>query len=363
MRGSWTLEEGNAGKIGVRCKMLENKSNLKKTGGVRMCQKKRTIVAATVFIVTMLGLTGWYGQLHAQQAYPTKPINVIVPYSPGGSTDLTARVMAEYLKKTWGVPVNVVSKPGGLTVPGCLEVYNAKPDGYTILEDGIGTTSLLLVSAKDLPFKIMDRTYIGAFVASPYAFIVPFNSPVKSMKDLEAEIKKDPPNFTWGSLGGISSIDFCTRKFMKIIGVDIMKTRIVISKGGSESLNLAATGALKLAVMSSATGAAAIDAKLVRPLAVTSSKRLPQFPNVPTIAEAGYPTATFQDYLGPSGPPNLPSSIVEIWEKALEKMQKDPDTLDKLGKLGLLPAYLSARETRELRLKEIEIAKELYGVE
>ena len=75
--------------------------------------------------------------------------------------------MAEYLRKKWGVPVNVVNKPGGLSVPGCLEVYNAKPDGYTMLGDGAATTSLLEVSVKDLPFKIMDRTFLGYIIAIP----------------------------------------------------------------------------------------------------------------------------------------------------------------------------------------------------
>src|SRR3954462_7682368 len=87
----------------------------------------------------------------AQPKYPTRAINLIVPFAPGGSTDVAARAMAGFLQKKWGVPGNVVNKPGGNTIPGTLQVYSAAPDGYTILADGLPMSLLLEVVVKDLP--------------------------------------------------------------------------------------------------------------------------------------------------------------------------------------------------------------------
>jgi tripartite-type tricarboxylate transporter receptor subunit TctC len=152
------------------------------------------------------------------------------------------------------------------------------------------------------------------------------------------------------------------RKFMKAIGADITKTRPVISKGGAEPTNLTASGAVKVATVSAAASGGPIAAKLVRPLAVTPDQRVPIFPDVPTVAEAGYPAASFQDHLGISGPPNMPPDIVAIWEKAMKEMLKDPGVLEQIRRIRLRPYYLSAGETRRLRLREIEEAKELYGI-
>jgi len=328
-----------------------------------MCRDKIYSLAGVVFFLTLMMLIVWSKELQAQQKYPTKPIDMIIAYSPGGSADMTARMTAEFLRKKWGVPVNPINKTGGLAVPACLEVYNAKPDGYTMLGgDSMGTVSLLLVSVPNLPFKVMDRTFIGITLANPYIFTVPFASPINSMKDLEAEIKKDPHNFTWASIGGVGGPDHGARKFMKAIGVDPSNTRPVICKGGSEAARLTASGATKLGVVTPSSGGAVIDAKLVRPLAVTPNKRLERYPNLPTVAEAGYPSVSYQELIGTSGPPNLPTYIVEIWEKALEEMSKDHETLSKIHRLGLTPFYLNAQETRNARRKEIEEAKEMYGI-
>ena len=307
-------------------------------------------------------LIGWVEQVQAQQKYPTKGIEIINGWAAGGSTDLSARLMAAYLSKKWGVPVNVVPKPGGITVPAQIEVYNAKPDGYTIFLDGSTSSSQLIAAVKNPPFNIMDRTFIGNIAISPLFYIVRSDSPIKSMKDVEVEAKKDPGNFTWSSLGGASGTDFAWRKFMRTIGVDVLKTKPVVSKGGAEGVAIAAAGTVKVGMGSITAAGPAIDGKLVRPLAVASRKRSVRYPDVPTIVEAGYPTAVHEDRYGPSGPPKIPSDIVEKWEKALEEMAKDPEFNSQLNRLGMTTYYLNARDTRELTLKEMEDVKELLGL-
>ncbi len=323
-----------------------------------MCQKRRYLITGIVFLIIML--CGQIEQVQAQQKYPTKSIDIIGPFSPGGATDLSARLMGDYMSKKWGVPIMVVNKPGGLHVPACLELYNAKPDGYTLMLDSVGSSSQLPTVVKNLPFKIIDRTYIGIFTATPSIYIVKPESPIKSLRDLEAEIKKDPGNFTWTSLGGAGGYDVAMRKFLNAIGVDVKKTKPVVVKGGPEGVNLTTAGTVKLGFGTISSSGPSIAAKIVRPLAVTSHKRLSSFPDIPTAAEAGYPTAFRQDRYGPSGPPNVPSYIVETWNKALEVMLKDPEVITKMERIGLIPYYLNAHDTRELVLKEIDEFKELY---
>ncbi len=166
-----------------------------------MCKTKWWFLAG-VFSVLIIMLAGWIGEVQSQEKYPTRAIDIIVPFSAGGSTDLTARVVSAYLRKKWGVPVNVINKSGGNTVPAGLEVYSAKPDGYTLLLDGTPSFSMLPAVVKNLPFDLMKRTFFASIGICPLIFSVHPDSPFQNMKDAEAEAKKDPENFTWTSLGG-----------------------------------------------------------------------------------------------------------------------------------------------------------------
>jgi tripartite-type tricarboxylate transporter receptor subunit TctC len=177
-----------------------------------------------------------------QEKYPTRAINIIVPFAPGGSTYTSARVTASFVSKKWGVPVNVVNKPGGNTIPGTLEVYASPPDGYTLLGDALPMCSLLDVAVKDLPFKVMDRTFVSMTTFSAQDIIVPATSPYKTLKDLMEDARKDPENFSWSSLGGVSGNDFGARMFFKAAGVDVARTKPVMSKGGAQGAALVAGG-------------------------------------------------------------------------------------------------------------------------
>jgi tripartite-type tricarboxylate transporter receptor subunit TctC len=298
----------------------------------------------------------------SEERYPTRAIEVIVPFGAGGATDLTTRVMAAYVSRKWGLPVNVINKPGGNTIPACLEVYGAKPDGYTLLGDSLPSSSMVGVVVKSLPFKVVDRTFIASASCHPLVFMVPLNSPIKSMKDLEVEAKKDPEHFTWISMGGAGQQDLGMRQFFKAIGVDVLKTKPVMAQSGAKGAALIAGGHVLMG--SSATGSAipVINAGHVRPLAITGKERFPDLPNVPTTAEVGYPTVNAIQWNGPSGPPNLPSYIADIWNRALQEMVKDPAVITQLRNVGALPFYLNAREVREYVAKEVEEIDKLWSL-
>jgi tripartite-type tricarboxylate transporter receptor subunit TctC len=328
-----------------------------------MSQRKKTFKAGLLSLLIILILMGSIEQVQSQGKYPTRAIEIICPYSPGASTDLVNRITAQYLHRKWGVPVNVVNKPGGNTVPACLEVYNATPDGYTMFGDSLPATPQLPAVVKNLPFKIMDRTFINMVALSPMVVIVPSTSPFKSMKELEAEARKDPGNLTWTCLGGSAAIDFLLRQVLNAWDVDILKTKPIMCQGGSQAATLTAGGHVKLGGGTVSGILSAVKSGTVRPLAITSKQRWPDLPDVPTTEEEGYPGVNVQNRLGYSGPPKLPSSVVEAWEKASREMIQDPEVISKLKNIGAKPDYLSARETRELTAKQIEDVEKLFRIQ
>jgi tripartite-type tricarboxylate transporter receptor subunit TctC len=180
-----------------------------------MVQGKKNVLLCLVFVLVIFLSAGWFEQVQSQEKYPAKPVDLIVGYPPGGATDLAARVLTIYLEKKWGGRVNVINKPGGNAIPAILEVLKARPDGYTLLADVITSYSMLHIALKDVPFKATDRDILAIWGSTPNAWFVPPNSPFKTLKDVEAEAKRDPENFTWTSLGGPSPQDFCMKQFSK----------------------------------------------------------------------------------------------------------------------------------------------------
>jgi tripartite-type tricarboxylate transporter receptor subunit TctC len=315
-----------------------------------------------LFLLLTIVAAGWAGEARSQEKYPSRAIDIIVPFAPGGSTDMTARVVSAYLKKKWGVPVNVVNKPGGNTVPASLEVYTAKPDGYTLLLDGTPSCSMLPAVVKNIPFELMDRTFFASIGICPFIFSVYPGSAFKSMKDVEAEAKKDPENFTWTSLGGAALQDFSFRQFLKAIGVDVTKTKPVMSQGGSQAMVLTAGGNVKVGGGAVPSSLPAISGKTIRPLAITGKNRWPDLPDLLTAVEQGFPTVTASEYKSIAGPPKTPSYIIEIWEKAFKEMANDPEAIAQLRKVGMLPFYRDSKDIKEYTINEMKEVKELWGL-
>jgi tripartite-type tricarboxylate transporter receptor subunit TctC len=326
-----------------------------------MDRKLRKSIPIALLALIAVFLSGWGSPVQSQDRYPSKPIEIIVPFLPGGSTDLIGRIIADRLKNEWGVSVSVVNKPGGNTVPANMEVHQSKPDGYTVFSDSQSSCSLLEVAVKDLPFKVLDRTFFAFVSASPHVFYVNAESPINNLKDVEAEVKKNPGEFTWGSFGGVGAGDFVMRQFFKAIDVDVAKTKPVVTRGGAEIVSFVAGGHIKLGTASPTSGLPHVRAGTVKVVGV-SGFRAPDFPEVPTAVEQGYPTVTAVFWTGITGPPNVPSQIVKQWEDTLQKLLKDPEFISKSQNLGFKTFYLNSRDAREYVRKEIEAAKILWGV-
>jgi tripartite-type tricarboxylate transporter receptor subunit TctC len=149
-------------------------------------KKKIGLLASLLIIVPILAVFWGVHNARAQAKFPDKPVNVIVPWSVGGSTDMVARVAAKKLTEKWGVSVNVAAKPGGKGIPGTVEALSAAPNGYTLLADADGSNAVPAAWGKGVPFKIEDRTYIAKIAEFPWVFTIRVDLPWKSSRPIRA---------------------------------------------------------------------------------------------------------------------------------------------------------------------------------
>lgn len=284
---------------------------------------------------------------HAQANYPSRPIDIIVPYNPGGSTDLSTRMLAEFLKTKHQVIVNVINKPGGSTVPANLDLYKAKPDGYTLFADNTSANITLEIVVKDLPFKVMDRTFVGAHSASPYIITVPAASPYKTLKDLFEDLQKSPEAFTYVSAGALANHDVIFRQAALALKVDPLKAKPIVIGGAAQAAVVTAQNSVKMGGGTIASQITAIKAGTIRALAICGNQRWDDLPDVPTTAELGYPSVVFDQWNGISAPPKTPAAIVKAWEGYLQEMAKDPAVIAQLKTTGAWARYVGSEQLRK----------------
>lgn len=251
--------------------------------------------------------------IHSGQInYPTRPIDLIVSWSPGGSTGSAAGLIAPLLSKKWNQPVNIVYMPGGSGIPGANHVMRAQPDGYTMLTDPHSTNSMLAASRTDLPFKWDSRTPIALLFFEPVIFTVKADAPWKTLKEVVATIKADPQSFKWGTGSIAGTGNFSMAELFYAAGIDFKSTnRVILSVGGASTLTALVGGHISLAGQQLSEALSLISGGLIRGLAIVSRERAPQLPDVPTAKEAGFPNLQTTGWNAISGPPNLPQEIVE----------------------------------------------------
>ena len=219
------------------------------------------------------------------QAWPSKPITYIVPFTPGGSTDVVGRNVAQQLAVVLGQPVVVENKPGAAGAVGAGFVAKAKPDGYTLFGGTISTHAINASLYKDLPYdplKDFEPITLVGFV--PNALFVNAELPVNSVQELIALLRKDPSKGTFASSGSGTSTHLAGELFADLVGI---KMTHVPYKGSPQALQDVAGGQVPFLFDQLTAGAALVKAGRLKLLAVTTSKRTPLAPDTPTMAEAG----------------------------------------------------------------------------
>ena len=277
--------------------------------------------------------------------YPTKQIEYVVPFAPGGGVDLVARAVSDYVSKDWGQPVVVVNKPGGGGAIGAEYVLKqAKKDGYTVLADNVSSTSMLEGGMADPPVKLADRTLMSRVILDPVAFAVKADAPWKDFKEFSEWVKQNPDQLTWTSVGPSGTSAFAVADWLNAIGVDYSKTRMIATKGASDSIPKIAGGHAVLAAHTVAELQPMAQAGKIRILGVVAPERSPFLPNVPTLEEQGIKGVTVKWWTGVTVPVGTPQAVVDKWEQTLQKMVKDPAFLQKVNTLNMEVSYQNSGE-------------------
>lgn len=277
----------------------------------------RRVMAWALLTSTML-LTAT-STVRAQENYPSKPIKIVVAFSAGSGNDVMARELARYMFQTLGQPVIVENRTGAGGMIGTDAVAKAAPDGYTI---GLGTSSQLVMNIglnDALPFDVdKDLTMIGLISQTPLAMVGNAKGP-KSVKELIELSKAKPASINYGSGGNGSISHIVAEAFARKTGIELTH---IPYKGNAAALTDVAGGSIDI-LFDGATSASALGDK-VRVLAVSGNKRLPDYPNIPTFAEAGVPgyeAYTWNCLFVPAG---TPPQIIEKLNAALNKALAEP---------------------------------------
>lgn len=287
----------------------------------------------------------------AQQGYPDRPIKLVVPFAPGGATDILGRLLATAMGERLGQPMVVENKPGAGTVVAASIVAKAPADGYTLLLGANTTLTLNPAIRTNLPYDpVRSFTPIGLVADMGLLLVAHNGTPGTTLKDIVTQAKAAPEKFSYGSYGTGSSVHFGGEVLKSTTGMQMMH---VPFNGSSPNLTALMGGQVQLAVDTVVASTPLIKAGKIKPIAVLSPQRLPLLPNVPTVAESGYPGFDMGSWFAFVAPAGLPVPVQKKLEKALADTMASAEFKKKLVDLGLTPAWangegLRARIEREL---------------
>lgn len=288
------------------------------------------------------------------QTYPAKPVRIISAFAPGGTNDVIARIIAQKLSELLGHQFIVENKAGGGGVAGTEFVAKATPDGYT-LTIATTTTHVIAAALRKLPYDpVRDFSAISLIGITPYVVIVHTSLPVRNMKELIALAKSRPKQIEFGS-GGVGTPGHLAGEMLNTMtGIKMLH---IPYKAGNLALNDLLGGHVSLTFSTTVTSSQFVQSGRLRGIAVTSLKRLPAMPELPTVAESGVPGYEFSLWLGLSAPAGTPDAIIQrLHDAVVKSLQSDTVrsalVAQSVEPLTLQPAAFSKRIAAELSTYE-----------
>ncbi|HZT64084.1 MAG TPA: tripartite tricarboxylate transporter substrate binding protein [Burkholderiales bacterium] len=283
------------------------------------------------------------------QTYPTKPVKIVVGFAPGGGSDFAARVVAQQLTERLKNQVIVENKPGAGSLLGAEYVIKSAPDGYTLLLTPASYT--VNPSVYKLSFDpLNDITPIAQISKGPYIVAVHPSVPAKTLQELVAYAKANPGKLSYASSGNGAHIHVATEYLLYTAGINIVH---VPYKGSGPALNDTVGGQVQMIFGSVATALQYVKSGRLRPLAVTTPKRIAAAPDVPTVAESGYPGWEVTNWHGLVGPKGLPKDIVQRLNKEINVAVHSEELKKVLSSDGLEPAGGTPEELAALLKSEV----------
>ncbi|MFC6281535.1 MULTISPECIES: Bug family tripartite tricarboxylate transporter substrate binding protein [Polaromonas] len=285
--------------------------------------------------------------------YPTKPVTIVVGYSAGGGVDAMARIMADKLPALLGQPVVVENRPSVGAIVGTSYVSKAKPDGYTLIMGAPGPMIFNHAVYAKLPYTPQDFTPISFVSDSPLMLLVNANNPAKTVQDLVNQSKQNPDKSNYAASS--ASFQLITELFNKKTGA---KFTHIPYKGANDSVMAVMSGDVSMALADAGPASVGLQSGRVKVLAVTSAKRMPDYPNVPTLAELGIDLKVSL-WIGLLAPAGTPPEIVKQLQDSVAKVVAMPDVQKRMTTMSVIPMSNTSEEFAKVIASEIPLWKQL----
>jgi len=305
---------------------------------------KRLLGAALICLGLVLA------QGAAAQNWPSKPIEIIVPYAPGGIADNVARLIQPTMQTTLGTAVVVINKPGASGSLATEFVARANPDGYTLLLGLAAAQTLNQFVYSSVKYDgLKDFAPITLINTNPMALMVHPSLPVNTVKELIDYAKANPGKLNFSGAGGLTQ--YAGEIFKHRAGIDMQH---VPYRGGAPAVTAAMAGEVQLTFANYSDALSAMKANRLRPIALTSAKRFPQTPDVPTIAESGLPGFEVEGWSALLAPAGTPKEVVEKLASAVREALNNPTVRKRFDDIGAVPGGNSPEEFTAFVASEIK---------
>lgn len=297
--------------------------------------RKPTLVSSFFLAAALVLLAPW-ASVHAQ-GYPAKPIQLVIPFPPGGATDIVGRLVGKKLGERLGQPVVIENRAGAGTIIGAGFVAKAPADGYTLLISSGSTFTVNPALNSKLPYDpIKSFEPIGQVARVPLLVLAHPDVPPNDLKQLIAAVQRTPDKYVYGSFGNGTTAHFTGELLWSAAGI---KLQHVAYKGSAPAMNDLLAGQIPFTVDTVAAALPHLKAGKVKAIAATGASRATQLPKVPTVSESGFPGFSADSWLAVAAPKGLPADVRAKLQKALADTMKDAEVRDKLIASGLEPAY------------------------
>jgi len=316
---------------------------------------RRSLLSATGAMALAIVAPSW---ANTGPTYPGGPIRLVVPFPPGGSVDTVARTLAPQLEKQLGQPVVIENRPGASSVIGAQHVKQSKPDGYTLLLNAslqMANPSLLTTATYDALNDFVPITEIGAL---PQLLVVRADSPYRTVADLVADARKRPREVQWA----IAAFGAAGHLACELVNVEAkVDMPIIPYKGGGPALVDLMGGHVSAMIEPMASAYPHVQSGRLRALAVTSDRRLASLPDLPTMAESGFPGFDMPSWYGMWAPAGTPQSVVNRVQKEVLLALRDPKVAEKLASISFQSVGSSPDEFGRYASREFNKYKTLIS--
>jgi tripartite-type tricarboxylate transporter receptor subunit TctC len=321
-----------------------------------MNEKKKIGMCIALFLLTAC----FIGVMPAAaQEYPKGTIQLVVPFSSGGATDIFWRTLGEHFSKNIKAPIAIVNKPGGGGIVGMATVVTAKPDGYTICAGNSDTLDITPLFTKDLPFDtINDVNYMVKVANFPQALVVRTESPFKTLEEVIGYARANPKKLK-ASTPGLGTNPYMALQLLNYEAK--AEITAVTFTGGGESVAAILGGHVDLGGIAVPPVKTQVLAGKIRILAIFSKERHPLYPDIPTAYEKGYKQTLVDTGMGIVGPKGLPAEVIKKWETVVQATLKDPAVISAIHKFDFVPDYQTGDQYKKEIMDEFALFKKIMA--